>query len=54
MMHEKQKLIRRIIARIKCRLDSGEWYKHYCTNDCNTCGYAKGRLDNGETRTTLS
>jgi len=33
------KLIFRIIAKIKCKKDMGKWHKHYCTNDCNTCGY---------------
>ena len=22
-----------------CNADKAEWHKHYCTNDCNTCGY---------------
>lgn len=35
------KFIKRVIARIKCKMDGKEWYKHYCTNDCNTCGYNK-------------
>ena len=37
------KLIKRLIAKIKCKLDNpkGEWHKHYCTSDCNTCGYNK-------------
>ena len=26
---------------LKCKDDNknGEWYTHYCTNDCNTCEY---------------
>ena len=28
------KLFKRILARIRCILDSEEYTKHYCTNDC--------------------
>lgn len=35
------KLIRKIFAIIKCKLDNKEYHKHYCNNDCNTCGYNK-------------
>lgn len=36
------KIIKNIIAKIKCKLDSKkEWHKHYCTNDCKTCNYNK-------------
>ena len=33
------KCIKMIMAKIRCKLDNGEWKKHYCTNDCKTCGY---------------
>ena len=40
----KMKWLNRIMARIKCRKDNGEWHQYYCTNDCNTCGYNKNRV----------
>ena len=33
------KFIKRLMARIRCKKDNGEWHEHYCTNNCNTCGY---------------
>jgi len=35
------KVIKMVIARIKCKLDKGEWTNHYCTGNCNSCGYNK-------------
>lgn len=35
------RLLKRLFARLTCVKDRGEWSKHYCNNDCDTCGYNK-------------